>query len=132
MSPDGRWVAYQSDESGSYEVYLQAYPTPGLKTLVSAGGGVNPVWRGDGRESLLLEGSPVARREHRCARPGRGAGGARTHAPARRSVRRKHWRGYDASPDGKRFAIVTARNSTSRLVVALHALNAGAARAWRP
>jgi serine/threonine-protein kinase len=45
-SPDGHWVAYQSDESGRDEVYVRSFPDSGRKTLVSAGGGVNPMWRG--------------------------------------------------------------------------------------
>ena len=50
VSPDGRWVAYTSDESGRTEVYLDSYARPGRRVTVSLGGGAHPVWRGDGRE----------------------------------------------------------------------------------
>jgi eukaryotic-like serine/threonine-protein kinase len=50
FSPDGRWMTYTSDESGRDEVYVRPFPGPGQKLLVSTGGGVDPRWRGDGRE----------------------------------------------------------------------------------
>ena len=50
LSPDGRWMAYNSDESGRLEVYVQPFPGPGGKWLVSDGGGFNPIWSRDGRE----------------------------------------------------------------------------------
>ena len=49
-SPDGRWVAYDSDESGRYEVYVQGYPERRGKWQVSQVGGRFPHWRSDGRE----------------------------------------------------------------------------------
>jgi Tol biopolymer transport system component len=50
LSPDGKWLAYQSAESGQLEIYLQSFPTAGNKTQVSTDGGVQPVWSRDGRE----------------------------------------------------------------------------------
>ena len=49
-SPDGRWLAYSSNESGTYEVYLRSFPEATGKRQVSQGGGVYPRWRGDSRE----------------------------------------------------------------------------------
>jgi Tol biopolymer transport system component len=54
FSPDGRWLAYTSDESGVMEVYVQPYPAIGDKWPVSAGGGADPKWRRDGRELFYL------------------------------------------------------------------------------
>ena len=54
VSPDGRWIAYASDESGEWEVYVQSFPSPGRKQIVSVGGGAQPFWRGDGRELFYL------------------------------------------------------------------------------
>ena len=50
LSPDGQWIAYISDESGEYEVYVEIFPTGGGKRQVSAGGGQAPLWRADGKE----------------------------------------------------------------------------------
>ena len=54
FSPDGRWMAYVSDESGAPEVYLRQYPSGETRTQVSRGGGVNPVWSRDGGELFFL------------------------------------------------------------------------------
>ncbi|HEY0350772.1 MAG TPA: hypothetical protein VGC48_01550, partial [Gemmatimonadales bacterium] len=49
-SPDGRWLAYESDETGAPEVYVRSVVTPGVAYRVSTAGGEFPYWRGDGRE----------------------------------------------------------------------------------
>ena len=54
FSPDSRWVAYQSDESGRPEVYVDSYPNPGDRIRVSIEGGGWPKWRRDGRELYYL------------------------------------------------------------------------------
>ncbi|MFN0101735.1 MAG: protein kinase domain-containing protein, partial [Bryobacteraceae bacterium] len=54
FSPDGRWLAYQSQESGTAEVYVRPFPGPGGRRQVSTGGGGAPVWSRDGRELLFL------------------------------------------------------------------------------
>jgi serine/threonine protein kinase/Tol biopolymer transport system component len=54
FSPDGRWLAYQSDESGANEIYVRSFPIQGRQQGVSIGGGTRPRWRRDGRELLYL------------------------------------------------------------------------------
>jgi Tol biopolymer transport system component len=54
ISPDGRWIAYQSDESGQSEVVIQSFPEPGLKQQVSTAGGVQPCWNQDGNELFYV------------------------------------------------------------------------------
>jgi serine/threonine-protein kinase len=49
FSPDGRWIAYSSDETGNYEVFVRAFPGPGGRWQISNGGGVHPRWSPDGR-----------------------------------------------------------------------------------
>jgi Tol biopolymer transport system component len=62
FSPDGRWIAYESDESGQREVYLISYPDAGQKHQVSIAGGGIPRWRADGSELFYVsaEGELVA------------------------------------------------------------------------
>jgi Tol biopolymer transport system component len=54
FSPDGRWLAYVSDESGRAEVYVQPFPSSAGKWQVSANGGDQPAWRRDGKELFYL------------------------------------------------------------------------------
>ena len=54
LSPDGRWLAYSSDESGRLEVYVRPFLPPGGSRLISTGGGVEPLWRSDGKELFYL------------------------------------------------------------------------------
>jgi hypothetical protein len=54
LSPDGRWIAYQSNESGRFEIYVQSFPGPGTKTPVSVNGGAQVRWRGDGKELFFV------------------------------------------------------------------------------
>ena len=55
FSPDGKWLAYSSTESGTLEVYVQAFPGPGEKHRISTNGGMNPAWAPGGRELFYLE-----------------------------------------------------------------------------
>jgi Tol biopolymer transport system component len=54
MSPDGKWVAYNSDESGQFEVYVVPFPATGAKFLVTRGGGSQPTWSAKGDELYYL------------------------------------------------------------------------------
>jgi Tol biopolymer transport system component len=54
VSPDAQWIAYTSNEGGRAEVYVQPFPSSGGKRQISADGGSQPVWRGDGRELFYL------------------------------------------------------------------------------
>src|SRR3989442_10238180 len=54
MSPDGRFIAYASYESGRYEVYVRNFPDSGAKWQVSTEGGSEPIWRADGRELFYV------------------------------------------------------------------------------
>jgi Tol biopolymer transport system component len=54
FSPDGRWVAYQTGESGQFQVVVQAFPVPTVKSPVSTNGGIQPRWRADGKELYFI------------------------------------------------------------------------------
>jgi Tol biopolymer transport system component len=50
FSPDGKWIAYQSNETGRYEIYVETFPRTGVRTRITDAGGERPVWSPDGRE----------------------------------------------------------------------------------
>jgi Tol biopolymer transport system component len=54
FSPDGRWVAYVSNESGTHEIYVRPFPGPGAKSPVSTAGGIEPRWRNNGTELYYI------------------------------------------------------------------------------
>ena len=56
FSPDGRWLAYVSNQSGRNEVYVQPYPGPGERHLISTNGGNQPAWSPNGRELFYVQG----------------------------------------------------------------------------
>jgi serine/threonine-protein kinase len=106
FSPDGRWVAYHGNESGTWEVYVRAYPGADQRTQISIGGGHDAVWSADGRELFYRNGDqfhavPIA------TTPRFSAGSPRLlftgpyldSGPLNSS-------NYDVSPDGQRFLVV--------------------------
>jgi dipeptidyl aminopeptidase/acylaminoacyl peptidase len=123
-SPDGRWVAFHSGETGRDEVYIDSYPMPGRKTVVSNRGGIHPAWRRDGKELYYWEGDQlVAVRLEAAARNEPLVVRDRTplfHAPYPGGVIAM----YDVSPDGTRFIIAEGYERANRLVVTLNALSA--------
>src|ERR1051326_73449 len=54
FSPDGKWIAYQSNDSGRFEIYVQPFPGPGARIPLSAGGGTQVRWRTDGKELFYI------------------------------------------------------------------------------
>jgi hypothetical protein len=60
LSPDGAWMAYTSAKTGTREVFVQAFPGPGSRTQVSAGGGRNAMWSKDGRTIYYVDSAPNA------------------------------------------------------------------------
>jgi Tol biopolymer transport system component len=59
LSPDGHWLAYQSDQTGQMEVYVRSYPEPGARVSVSLQGGSEPVWAHNGRELFYRSGDSL-------------------------------------------------------------------------
>lgn len=57
FSPDGRWIAYMSNESGRYEVYVRPYPGPGPRVQISTDGGMEALWHPSGRQLFYRSGT---------------------------------------------------------------------------
>jgi serine/threonine protein kinase len=127
FSPDGRWIAYISDESGRNEIYVQPYPATGAKWQVSKNGGHWPRWRRDGKELFWLgpEGTMMAA----------AVSAGRTFqsgivAPLFETGITRPLERYSASPDGQRFLLpmpVEERTGSSSATVVQNWL-AGAKR----
>jgi dipeptidyl aminopeptidase/acylaminoacyl peptidase len=105
FSPDGRFVAYDSDESGSRQVYVTAFPGPGGKQQVSTGGGEDPIWRRDGRELFFLSEGKMMAAEVKTNGSGLDVGNARLLFDAHSGF--GGFAHYDVTPDGKRFIVAT-------------------------
>jgi len=105
-SPDAAWVAYQSDESGRFEVYLRPFPEGEEQVTISTGGGSQPRWTRGGREIVYLEEDRVMAVELRFE-AGRPAPGRPQPLFERPFDQLFGWqRDFDVSPDGRSFALV--------------------------
>jgi eukaryotic-like serine/threonine-protein kinase len=107
FSPDGKWLAYDSDESGKWEVYIVPFPRGDGKWQVSTEGAEQPRWRGDGKELFYLSGDNkligVEVQERNCSLE---IGNPKTLFQSN-SVR-SPFRTYDVTSDGKKFVIITS------------------------
>jgi len=110
LSPDDKWMAYQSDESGTFEIFVRPFPdVNGGRWQVSAGGGASPIWGADLHEIFYRSGQDVFRV---------GVSTSPTFAPAAPvkmlgSFFRPDTSGmqYGLAPDGKRFVLIKAHGS---------------------
>jgi Tol biopolymer transport system component len=105
FSPDGRWLAYVSDESGRYEVYAQPYPGPGGKWQISTEGGTEPVWNPNGRELFYRSGNKMMAVET-TTQPTFSAGKPKVLFAGPYQPTPILNANYDVSPDGQRFLML--------------------------
>ncbi|MBI4470470.1 MAG: PD40 domain-containing protein, partial [Acidobacteria bacterium] len=106
FSSDGRWVAYESNESGRGEIYVVPFPGPGAKRQISTSGGRRPIWRGDGKEIFYTTtpGNKLAAVEVN-------GDGATLEVGVMRPLfdyGGGEWDAYDVTADGQRFLISMA------------------------
>jgi serine/threonine-protein kinase len=105
FSPDGRWLAYESNESGRGEVYVRAFPTPASgqasKWQISNAGGTSPVWSRNGREILYRAGDEVLAVAYKVV--GDSFVADRPHVWGKLGG----MTGFDLSPDGRRLIVMT-------------------------
>ena len=107
ISPDGKWVAYASNESGDWEIYVTTYPTAAGKWQVSRGGGTEPRWRGDGKEIFYI-GAGSTLTAVPVSREGTFAAGNPMplfRAQLRAQVSSTDQFSYDVTKDGQRFLV---------------------------
>jgi serine/threonine-protein kinase len=116
FSPDGKWIAYVSDESGNYEVFVRPFPGPGARVQISSGGGTEPVWSRDGRRMYYRNGQKVIETDI--------TPGAMISVGARRPVfslttlaSTRGSASYDISPDGQQIIFGQPTGSEAKLVV---------------
>ena len=106
FSPDSKWIAYTSDQSGRVEVYVQGYPTPGERIQISTNGGARPLWRRDGRELFFFDGRAIAAAEIRVIAGRIESGAIRSLFPF--AMLEGIAAPYDISLDGRRFLALVA------------------------
>jgi serine/threonine-protein kinase len=110
LSPDGRWLAYASDQSGQYEVYLRRYPDLDGVQQISSSGGMGPLWRSDSGElyfyQLSLEDGYTATFMRVPVDDVPGSPESMFEVPSITSVGNIYGKGYDVTPDGQRFLVV--------------------------
>jgi Tol biopolymer transport system component len=105
ISPDGRWLAYASEESGQFETYVTGFPNGVGKSKVSSGGGVQPVWARNGRELFYLKDDKLmvvevnARSTFAAGKPAQLFQRQSFIGPAGEAS-------YDVSLDGQRFVMI--------------------------
>ncbi|MBU6367890.1 MAG: PD40 domain-containing protein, partial [Gemmatimonadetes bacterium] len=118
FSPDGRWVAYTTNESGLPEVFVRPFPGPGGRTQVSSGGGTEPVWAPDGRRLYYLTGNDLM------AATVVAEGGLRVVARQKLftsdAIPGSIHANYDVSPDGRHFLMARSTGGSVDLTVALN------------
>ncbi len=128
ISPDGRWLAYASNESGRLEVYVRPYPSGAGRWQVSDNGGGFPRWAGNGRElfyrvndGLMAASIEAVGDSLRTGKPSRLFTGAFRGGVTGISIGGNTFADYDVSADGQRFVMFPASDadSTSRGIVTL-------------
>jgi eukaryotic-like serine/threonine-protein kinase len=126
FSPDGRWLAYSSDESGNFEVYVRPFPGPGGKSQISTGGGSRPIWSRDGRKLFFVAPDSRIMLANYTAKGDDFFTAGKPQVWSQKNLIEAGGNyTYDLTPDGKRFAVVlnpygTEERSTDSVIVLLN------------
>src|SRR5262249_2317538 len=112
FSPDGKAIAYASDESGREEVYVASYPGPGGRIQISTDGGAEPAWSPTGRELFYRKGDKMLAVPFSTT-PALSAGKSTVLFEG------KFEEGYDVAPDGQRF-VMTRRSEAQKTAEQIH------------
>jgi Tol biopolymer transport system component len=119
FSPDGRWLAYESNESGTFEIYVRPFPGPGGRWQISTGGGALPLWSRDGHELFFQD-----RKRHVMVASYAVSGDTFTAGKPRQwselsLLGTAPYSNYDVAPDGKHIAAILAPDETKQKVTHL-------------
>lgn len=106
LSPDSRWIAYDSEESGQREVYLRPFPDASRKWQVSTSGGSHPAWNPNGKELFYRSADAVMV-------VAVAADGELTLGRPTQLFERLFLDGFDVSPDGERFIMAIPNESAT-------------------
>ena len=121
ISPDGKWLAYTSDETGRFEVYVQTFPDPGPRVQVSQQGGAATWWTRDGRQ-LVFVGADLHSLWRADVEPGKEL---RVSQPRQIATLPATTISVDASPDRQRFLVIAPeRTGIGSIMVVQHWLAA--------
>jgi serine/threonine-protein kinase len=121
ISPDGRWLAYQSNESGQSQIYVRPFPkVDDGRWLISTDGGTRPAWSRNGKELFYLDGNDLLTSVPILATTTTFTAGAPTRILSTRyyqgfTTRGYDLRAYDISPDAQRFLMVSENAAESAL-----------------
>jgi Tol biopolymer transport system component len=116
MSPDGRWVAYQSDESGPSQIYVRPFPGPGSRYQVSNNGGTEPLWSRDGKRLVYRNGAQFVDASITTA-PAFSVSARRIIVEGDFPTGGNLHQNYDLAPDAARILVVKAAGKTERTIV---------------
>jgi len=117
FSPDGRWLAYHSFESGTNEVYVQRFPGPGGKWQVSTGGGSSPKWSRNGKELFYRSSDKIMIATYSAAGDSFRADKPQLWSPGQFTGLGGGVGNFDLHPDGKRFAVLKAPGTEATAAV---------------
>ena len=122
VSPDGRWLAYQSDETGRYEIFVRPYPNAqsGAKRTISVNGGTKPLWARSGNELFYIDAEGYLMAVQFQTRPGVASGAPKRVFHGRYHSLEELGRTYDVSPDGRRFLMIKGSGDQATMVVVLN------------
>jgi len=114
LSPDGRWIAYASDETGGIEVYVQTFPPSGSKWPISFGAGnaSSPRWRADGKELFFDSSGRLTAVDLTGTVPGSSFKAGPPRILFRGLMGNSGPHNYDLTPGGDRFLVLTTVNAT--------------------
>jgi eukaryotic-like serine/threonine-protein kinase len=115
LSPDGSWLAYQSDESGVWEIYLRSFPGSRERRQVSSGGGTQARWKADGREIFYVSGDSKIMAVDVTTAPALETGSPHVLFQTRVLPQIEARNHYDAAPDGQQFVVNSRRPEDASL-----------------